>query len=77
MTATATTFEIGKTYSCRSVCDHTCVWSYTVAGRTAKTIKTTCGKTFRINSKLTAFDGVEAVYPHGRHSMCPILRAAR
>ena len=32
-------FEIGKTYSMRSICDHDCVWTYTVTARTAKTIR--------------------------------------
>ena len=31
-------FEVGKTYSMRSICDSNCVWTYTVTARTAQTI---------------------------------------
>ena len=68
-------FQVGKTYSCRSVCDYECVWTYTIKSRTAATIKTECGLTLRINKKMTSYFGVEMVQPRGNHSMAPILRA--
>jgi hypothetical protein len=68
-------FEVGRTYSCRSICDYDCVWTYTIVARTAKTITTACGKTFRIISKLSEATGVEKVFPQGRFSMCPVLSA--
>ena len=37
-------FEIGKAYSMRSICDHDCVWTYTVTARTAKTITISDGE---------------------------------
>lgn len=75
-TATAIkAFEVGKTYSCRSICDYDCVWSYTVANRTASTITTACGKTLRIIKKLSQHFGVEMVRPNGDYSMAPTLRA--
>lgn len=67
------TFEVGSTYSTRSVCDHNCIVSITVASRTAKTIKTTEGKTFRIGKMYD--DRAECVKPWGSYSMCPILGA--
>jgi len=70
-----TTFEPGKTYACRSICDHNCVWTFTIASRTDKTIKTACGKTLRINRAITESSGVEAVFPLGRYSMAPVLSA--
>jgi hypothetical protein len=33
-----TKFEVGRTYSTRSVCDHNCIFSYTVTRRTDKTV---------------------------------------
>ena len=39
-----TKFEIGKEYSCRSICDHECVWTFTVTARTEKTITVTDGE---------------------------------
>lgn len=68
-------FEVGKTYYCRSVCDYDCVWKYTIASRTEKTIRTTCGKTLRINKKLTNYFDIEQVLPLGNYSMAPILSA--
>ena len=71
-------FEIGKTYSMRSVCDHDCVWTYTVTDRTAQTITITDGTTTkkcRISKAISEYDGRECIYPLGKYSMCPILRA--
>lgn len=70
-----TKFDPGKTYSCRSICDHECVWSFTIASRTKKTIRTTCGKTLKINAKLSEYNQAETVFPLGRYSMAPTLRA--
>ena len=66
------TFQAGKTYTARSVCDHDCVIRVTVASRTAKTIKTAAGKTLRVG----VYQGVEFVKPWGTYSMAPIVSAA-
>lgn len=72
-------FEIGKTYSMSSACDHECVWTYIVAERTASTITLVDSygeaKKCRINSKYSEYCGAEVVFPLGRYSMAPILRA--
>ena len=73
-----TKFEIGKEYSCRSICDHNCIWTYTVTARTEKTITVTDGKKtkkLRIIAKLSEYRGVETVYPEGQYSMAPMLSA--
>jgi hypothetical protein len=67
-----TKFESGKTYTTRSACDQNCIFSVTVIGRTAKTIKTADGKTLRIGQ----YDNAEFVKPMGSYSMAPIVRAA-
>ena len=72
------TFEIGKTYSMRSACDHECVWTYTVIARTASTITITDGKetkTCRINKKISEYRNAETILPLGKYSMCPMLSA--
>lgn len=69
-----TTFQAGKTYTTRSIGDHNCIISVTVASRTAKTIKTTSGKVFRIS--LSVYDDAEFVRPWGNYSMAPIVRAS-
>lgn len=66
-------FEIGLTYSTRSICDHNCIIALTVASRTAKTIKTSAGKTLRVGE----YDGAEFVKPHGSYSMAPIISAEK
>lgn len=66
-------FVTGSTYTYKSVCDSKAVFSISVVSRTAKTIKTECGKTLRIN----VYEGVEFVRPEGNYSMCPIARADR
>jgi hypothetical protein len=67
-------FQIGRTYSTRSICDYDCVFSFTILGRTAKTVTT------QIHSKivrrgLSLWDGVEQFSPYGRYSMAPIVGA--
>ena len=71
-------FEIGETYSMRSICDHNCVWTYTVIARTACTITITDGKETkkcRISKLYSEMDNRETVLPLGNYSMCPMLRA--
>lgn len=71
-------FEIGKKYSVSSICDHNCVWTFTVTARTAQTITITDGKEIkkcRINKKYTEYRNVETVFPFGQYSMCPMLSA--
>lgn len=73
-----TKFEIGKEYSMSSICDHNCIWTYTVIARTAQTITITDGnqtKKCRISKQSSEFFKSEAVYPLGSYSMCPILIA--
>lgn len=72
------TFEIGKKYSVRSICDSDCVWTYEVIGRTAATVKLSDGKqikTCRINKKYSEYRNAETVFPLGQYSMCPVLSA--
>lgn len=73
-----TEFEVGKTYSMRSACDHECVWTYTVVSRTAQTVTLTDGSDTikcRINAKISTYRGAETVFPLGRYSMAPVLSA--
>ena len=70
-------FEVGKTYSTRSIGDHNCIISITVTARTDKTISATLNdgkrKTFRpgVNYHGTA----EEIAPWGRGSMMPRIDA--
>lgn len=70
---TLATFTPGKTITTRSICDHDCIISVTVAKRTAKTITTDAGKVLRV----AEYDGAEYVKPWGYYSMPPIVRATK
>ena len=65
-------FITGMTYATRSNCDHNCIIRITIAKRTAKTITTTEGKTFRCKP---TYNGFESVSPWGSYSMAPIITA--
>lgn len=65
------TFEVGVTYWDRSTCDYDCIFKIKVVRRTAKTIFTECGKTLRVSE----WQGVETVKPHGSYSMCSVMSA--
>lgn len=71
-------FEIGKTYTMRSIGDHDCAWTYTVVKRTSKTIAISDGtetKTCRVNVQVSEDRNAETIFPLGRYSMCPALSA--
>lgn len=74
-------FETGKSYFMRSTCDYNCIWVYTIVKRTESTItiKDEDGKvkTCRINKGLAEMYNAEAIYPLGKYSLCPVLRAER
>jgi hypothetical protein len=68
------TFKAGKTYETRSICDHDCIIRVTIASRTAKTVKTADGKTFRV--AVWNDESCEYIKPWGSYSMSPMLKAA-
>lgn len=72
-------FEVGKQYSCRSICNHDCVWTFTIVARTEKTVvlqdRNGKQRICRINQKRAERFGYESVLPLGNYSMCPVLSA--
>jgi hypothetical protein len=72
------TFQIGKTYTTRSVCDHDCIITVEVVSRTAKAIKAKTQrdglKSFRIRPD---YNGNESISPWGSYSMAPVISADR
>ena len=70
-------FKVGKTYATRSACDHDCIFSFTILGRTAKTVTVDVhGKTVRRGLALD-YDGSECFKPFGTYSMCAVIRASK
>lgn len=70
------TFQIGKTYSCRSACNYDCVFEFKVLARTAKqiTIEDCFGKIRKRGIKVSS-DGAEWCLPLGSYSMAPVINA--
>ena len=67
-------FQVGRTYATRSICDHDCIFSFVILGRTAKSITTNIhGKVVRRG--LSVWEGNEQFSPYGRYSMSPIVGA--
>jgi len=76
-------FQVGKTYACRSICDHECVFTFTVVSRTAQSIVIAGNANLPMANpaiggarrKVRVWNGVEQVDPLGRYSMAPVLGA--
>lgn len=81
-------FEIGSVYFVGFAGDHELCARYLVTKRTAKTITIeeissaahplwngNNAKTCRINDYLTERNGAETIFPVGRYSMAPVMRA--
>lgn len=74
--ATLTRFEPGRTYTCRSVCDHNCIFSYEVVRRTESSVWLKAGgKVTRRAVRVCPYEHHEMCDPQGRYSMSPVLRA--
>ena len=67
-------FEINRVYSCRSVCNCECSFSYLILDRTAKTvtIEDELGRSRRC--KICQDGDGEYIFPEGKYSMAPLLR---
>jgi len=68
-------FQVGKTYSCRSICDYDCIFTFTVVERTAQMVTLSAAHRAPIRRKVRVWNGVEQVDPLGRYSMSPVLGA--
>lgn len=71
-------FVEGREYATSSICDHNCIYRFKVTRRTAKSVWITgsqvSGPTRRT---IHVSDDSEFIFPHGRYSMAPVLRANR
>jgi hypothetical protein len=64
-------FEIGKQYFMRFITDSNCKVFHTVTNRTEKCVWLDNGNRYTIKQ----YDGMEIIYPLGKYSMAPSLRA--
>ena len=72
----AAKFEAGKHYYARSVCDHNCIFAYTIRRRTEKTAWLLDKSGKEIRRKIYDVDGVEHI-AIASYSFAPILTADR
>lgn len=71
-------FEIGKKYTHGWIGDSTLFTTWEVIKRTSQTITIKHNneiKTCKIIKQLSEWEQAETIYPMGKYSMCPILRA--
>ena len=67
-------FETGNTYATRSICDHDCIFSFTIATRSEKTVRVKVhGK--MVSRRVSIYNGVEQFKPFGNYSMAAIISA--
>ena len=71
----STTFQVGRTYSTRSICDHECIHSVTIVARTAKTVTFIQRGEVAKRRGVTVWNGVEQFKPFGSYSMCAVIQA--
>lgn len=75
---TTAQFEVGKTYSCRSICDSECIFKITVLARTAKTITIVRSGKVKVERRgVSVYEDSEVCYAYGKYSMCPVFRASK
>lgn len=70
-------FEVGQTYSTRSLCDYDCIYRFTIMKRTEQTVWIKYHDRVKSRRVRIDYDGNEAIDPHGRYSMSPVLSAAK
>jgi len=68
-------FEVDKTYTCRSVCDHNCIWTFKVVKRTQKSVWLEDERGEVSRRLVKCFHNEETLFPLGIFSMCPVLTA--
>ena len=70
-----TKFNVGQTYSTRSICDHECIFSFKILARTAKqvTVKVS-GETVKRGIRPN-WQGIESFRPFGNYSMAAVISA--
>jgi hypothetical protein len=67
-------FTVGRTYTCRSIGDHNCIWSFVVTSRTEKSV-VIFGNGEVKRCKIHDEGEGEFIFPLGRYAMAPVLRA--
>lgn len=75
-TSTIKQFEVGKTYWARSICNHDCIYRFTIKARTEKSVTVDVnGKTARRGVKVCTYSNAETFKPFGNYSMAAVIGA--
>jgi len=69
-------FKVGTVYTCNSIGDLDCKWSFKILKRTMKSvwIKDYHSKE-TVRKSISIYNKTELIFPLGKYSMSPILRA--
>ncbi len=71
------TFEINSTYKMNWITDSQLKTFWTVISRTAKTVTVKDTDSNRVKRcKINIYDNSEFIYPEGKYSMAPVLKAS-
>lgn len=68
-------FKTDIVYSCRSTCDHNCIWSFEIIKRTNKSVWIKNIDNNISRKVISIYNGEEQIFPLGKYSMAPILGA--
>jgi hypothetical protein len=74
---TASTFQVGNTYSGRFIGDADAVFQVRILARTAKTVTVIGPKGMAQHRVSRDHEGGEQIFPFGKYSMAPVCRAMR
>jgi hypothetical protein len=74
---TASTFQVGNTYSGRFIGDADAVFQVRILARTAKTVTVIGPKGMAQHRVSCDHEGGEQIFPFGKYSMAPVCRAMR
>lgn len=67
-------FNVGATYETRSICDHNCIYSFTILRRTERSVWVEVdGEVVRRGIEI--YQDAETFYPFGKYSMAAIIKA--
>ena len=71
-------FEVGSTYSMKSICDHNCVWFVKILKRSKCYLTVKISGTIQpVRCRIKHYISGEYIYPLGRYSMAPMLKSER
>jgi len=69
-------FQVGSTYSARSICNYDIVWSFEILRRTEKSVWVKVDGR-KVRRAIEVCRDCESFYPFGKYSMAAVIMADR